>query len=58
MIAASSMTVTVTASRMVDISAILNGADTPDQREFDAVAREQGLKAALDWRDTRYSVRA
>nr|WP_296770812.1 enoyl-CoA hydratase/isomerase family protein [Rhodococcus sp. (in: high G+C Gram-positive bacteria)] len=38
----------------VDISAILNGANTPEQREFDKVAAEQGLKAALAWRDERY----
>lgn len=40
----------------VDISAILNGANTPEQQEFDKVAAEQGLKAALAWRDERYNV--
>ncbi|MFD1210706.1 enoyl-CoA hydratase/isomerase family protein [Arthrobacter sp. GCM10027362] len=40
----------------IDISAILNGANTPEQQEFDKVAAEQGLKAALAWRDARYMV--
>jgi enoyl-CoA hydratase len=39
----------------VDISAILNGANTPEQQAFDKIANEQGLKAALIWRDQRYS---
>jgi len=39
----------------LDLSAILNGADIPDQREFDRIAAEQGLKAALRWRDARYA---
>jgi enoyl-CoA hydratase len=38
----------------LDLSAVLNAADTPEQREFDQIAREQGLRAALDWRDARY----
>jgi enoyl-CoA hydratase len=38
----------------IDISAILNGANTSEQQEFDKVATEQGLKAALAWRDKRY----
>jgi enoyl-CoA hydratase len=36
------------------ISAILNGADTPEQREFSEIAKKEGLKAALAWRDSRY----
>ena len=40
----------------VDISAILNGANTPEQQEFDKVAAEHGLKAALAWRDERYNI--
>jgi enoyl-CoA hydratase len=35
-------------------SALLNSADTPEQREFDRIAGEKGLRAALDWRDSRY----
>jgi len=38
----------------LDISSILNGADTPEQREFDAIVARDGLKAALAWRDSRY----
>ncbi|MBY4575459.1 enoyl-CoA hydratase [Gordonia paraffinivorans] len=38
----------------IDISAIINGANTPEQQEFDKVAAEKGLKAALAWRDERY----
>jgi enoyl-CoA hydratase/carnithine racemase len=35
-------------------SAILNTVDTPEQREFNRITKEQGLKAALAWRDARY----
>jgi enoyl-CoA hydratase len=38
----------------VDLSAILNAADTPEQREFDRIAAKDGLRAALKWRDARY----
>jgi enoyl-CoA hydratase len=38
----------------LDLSAILNACDTPEQREFDAIAARDGLKAALEWRDGRY----
>ena len=38
----------------VDISALINGANTPEQQEFDKLAAEHGLKAALAWRDQRY----
>lgn len=38
----------------VDISSILNGANTAEQQAFDKIAAEQGLKAALAWRDQRY----
>ncbi len=38
----------------LDLSAMLNGAGTPEQREFDRLVREEGLKAALAWRDRRY----
>jgi enoyl-CoA hydratase len=39
----------------VDLSAILNSADTPEQQQFAAVARSSGLKVALAWRDARYA---
>ena len=38
----------------LDLSAILNAADTPEQRQFDEIVTAQGLKAALAWRDSRY----
>ena len=41
----------------IDIGAIVNAADTPEQREWDAIVRRDGLKAALAWRDRRYEQR-
>ena len=38
----------------IDLAAILNSAETPEQQEFDRIAADQGLKAALSWRDSRY----
>lgn len=38
----------------LDLSAIVNAAETPEGREFARIAAEQGLKAALAWRDARY----
>jgi enoyl-CoA hydratase len=38
----------------LDLSAILNAADSPEQQEFDQIVRSRGLKAALAWRDKRY----
>jgi enoyl-CoA hydratase len=38
----------------LDLSAILNGANTPEQQEFDEIAGRDGLQAALRWRDERY----
>ena len=38
----------------LDLSAILNAAETPEQRQFDEIVTAQGLKAALAWRDSRY----
>lgn len=38
----------------LDLSAILNAAETPEQLEFDRIVAARGLKAALAWRDTRY----
>lgn len=38
----------------LDISAMINSANTPEQQEFDKIAAENGLKAALAWRDERY----
>jgi enoyl-CoA hydratase len=36
------------------LSALLNSAGTPEQRDFDRIVAEQGLGAALRWRDSRY----
>jgi enoyl-CoA hydratase len=41
-------------SANLDLSSILNAADTPEQREFDRIAAAEGLKAALTWRDQRF----
>ncbi|MEA2275148.1 MAG: enoyl-CoA hydratase [Solirubrobacteraceae bacterium] len=38
----------------LDLSAILNAADEPEQREFDSIVRADGLAAALAWRDARF----
>ncbi len=41
----------------IDLGAIVNAADTPEQREWDEIVRRDGLKAALAWRDRRYDQR-
>lgn len=41
----------------LDLGTIINAADTPEQREWDAIVRRDGLKAALAWRDRRYDER-
>ena len=41
----------------LDLGAIVNAADTPEQREWDEIVRRDGLKAALAWRDKRYEAR-
>lgn len=38
----------------LELGAILNACDTPEQREFEAIQRREGLKAAIRWRDARY----
>src|SRR5947208_3587191 len=38
----------------LDLSSMLNAADTPEQREFMDIVKSHGLKAALAWRDARY----
>jgi enoyl-CoA hydratase len=40
----------------LDLSAILNAAETPEQHEFDRIVAKDGLKAALRWRDSRYGL--
>jgi enoyl-CoA hydratase len=39
----------------LDLSAILNAADTPEGREFAGIVKSEGLRAALAWRDSRYA---
>lgn len=39
----------------IDQSSILNTANVPELAEFERITKEQGLKAALKWRETRYS---
>ena len=41
----------------LDLGAIINAADTPEQREWDEIVKRDGLKAALTWRDRRYDER-
>jgi enoyl-CoA hydratase len=41
----------------LDLGAIINAADTPEQREWDEIVKRDGLKAALAWRDRRYDER-
>jgi len=41
----------------IDLGAIVNAADTPEQRAWDEIVRRDGLKAALAWRDRRYDER-
>jgi enoyl-CoA hydratase len=41
-------------SANLDLSALLNASNTPEQQEFDRIAARDGLKAALAWRDERY----
>ncbi len=41
----------------LDLGAIINAADTPEQREWDEIVKRDGLKAALAWRDRRYDDR-
>jgi enoyl-CoA hydratase len=41
----------------IDLGAIINAADTPEQLEWDTIVRRDGMKAALAWRDRRYDER-
>lgn len=38
----------------LDLSAMINAADGPEQREFWEIVRRDGLRAGLAWRDARY----
>lgn len=52
--AADAMGLSQAVSANLDLSAILNADDSPEQREFDEIASRDGLRAALRWRDSRY----
>lgn len=41
----------------VDASAMLNAVDVPELREFSRIYKEEGLKAALAWRDGMFAER-
>lgn len=41
----------------LDLGAIINAADSLEQREWDVIVRRDGLRAALAWRDRRYDDR-
>jgi enoyl-CoA hydratase len=38
----------------LDIDVLLNAGGGPEKREFARIRDEQGLKAALAWRDARF----
>ena len=38
----------------LEASSLLNSAQTEEQIEFNSIVHERGLKAALEWRDSRY----
>jgi hypothetical protein len=37
----------------IDCSSVLHAADIPELVEFESIIEEQGLKAALKWRESR-----
>jgi enoyl-CoA hydratase len=38
----------------VDLDAVIESAEVPERKEFNRIRAEQGLKAALAWRDARF----
>jgi enoyl-CoA hydratase len=38
----------------VDLDAIIESAEVPERKEFNRIRAEQGLKAAIKWRDERF----
>jgi enoyl-CoA hydratase/carnithine racemase len=52
--AADSMGLSQAVAGNLDLSALLNASESPEQREFEEIAAREGLKAALRWRDSRY----
>ena len=41
-------------SQNLELMTIFDTSTSPEQDEFNAVAAENGLRAALDWRDARF----
>lgn len=41
-------------SQNLDLMTIFDTSTSPEQEEFNAVAKEKGLRAALNWRDARF----
>ena len=38
----------------VDLDAVIEASEVPERKEFNRIRREQGLKAAIRWRDERF----
>ena len=38
-----------------DLDVLIEGVETPDSKTFSEIARKEGLKAALKWRDSRFA---
>jgi len=43
---------------VLNIDLLIEGQGSPDKVQFMDIAREQGLKAALAWRDSRFPAKA
>jgi hypothetical protein len=37
-----------------DLDVLIEGIETPDSKTFAEIARKDGIKAALKWRDSRF----
>ncbi len=38
-----------------DLDVLIEGIETPDSKTFSDIARKDGIKAALKWRDSRFA---
>ena len=41
-----------------DLDVLIEGIETPDSKTFSEIARKDGIKAALKWRDSRFDTGA
>ena len=41
-----------------DLDVLIEGIETPDSKTFSDIARKDGIKAALKWRDSRFDTAA